>query len=147
MKKLKLLLIPLLTILFLVGCIKEKDTKTTGDTMKIMLSTDTSNNYVWTYTIMDSNVIDIKDEQFLTKADDETLDGETQVFIFKSFSTGEVEILLNYINQETGESKYDITYIINVDENKNITVSSKSGKYDKKIPTPIIYSEANTDTE
>lgn len=75
MKKIKVLLLTFALIL-LAGCGKSLTNKSTGDTMKISLDVDTSSNYVWSYSIMDSNVIDLKSEEFLTPADDETLDGD-----------------------------------------------------------------------
>ena len=142
MKKLKVLLLTIVLIL-LAGCGKILSNKSTGDTMKISLDVDTSSNYVWSYSIMDSNVIDLKSEEFLTPADDETLDGDAQVLTFKAFNEGESEIILSYMNNDSGKTKYDLTYVITVDENNNIKVKSKSGKYNKKLPNPVIYIETN----
>ena len=142
MKKLKVLLLTI-TLILLAGCGKILSNKSTGDTMKISLDVDTSSNYVWSYSIMDSNVIDLKSEEFLTPADDETLDGDAQVLTFKAFNEGESEIILSYMNNDSGKTKYDLTYVITVDENNNIKVKSKSGKYNKKLPNPVIYTETN----
>ena len=108
MKKIKVLLLTFALIL-LAGCGKSLTNKSTGDTMKISLDVDTSSNYVWSYSIMDSNVIDLKSEEFLTPADDETLDGDAQVLTFKAFNEGESEIILSYMNNDSGKTKYDIT--------------------------------------
>lgn len=142
MKKIKVLLLTFALIL-LAGCGKSLTNKSTGDTMKISLDVDTSSNYVWSYSIMDSNVIDLKSEEFLTPADDETLDGDAQVLTFKAFNEGESEIILSYMNNDSGKTKYDITYVITVDANKNIKVKEKSGKYSKKLRNPVIYTESN----
>lgn len=142
MKKLKVLLLTI-TLILLAGCGKILSNKSTGDTMKISLDVDTSSNYIWSYSIMDANVIDLKTEGFLTPADDETLDGEVQVLTFKAFNEGETEIIFSCTNSESGKTKYDLTYVITVDENNNIKVKSKSGKYSKKLPNPVIYTETN----
>ena len=142
MKKIKVLLLTFALIL-LAGCGKSLTNRSTGDTMKISLDVDTSSNYVWSYSIMDSNVIDLKSEEFLTPADDETLDGDAQVLTLKAFNEGESEIILSYMNNDSGKTKYDITYVITVDANKNIKVKEKSGKYSKKLPNPVIYTESN----
>ena len=106
MKKIKVLLLTFALVL-LAGCGKSLTNKSTGDTMKISLDVDTSSNYVWSYSIMDSNVIDLKSEEFLTPADDETLDGDAQVLTFKAFNEGESEIILSYMNNDSGKTKYD----------------------------------------
>ncbi len=140
-EKLKVLLT--IALILLAGCGKILSNRSTGDIMKILLDVDTSSNYIWFYSIMDANVIDLKTEEFLTPADDETLDGEAQVLTFKAFNEGETEIIFSCTNRESSKIKYDLTCVITVDENNNIKVKSKSGKYSKKLLNPVIYTETN----
>ena len=145
MKKIKIAVL-ILTAILLIGCVKKVGSDTKGDTMKFILETNVSEDYTWAYSIMDSNIIDIKSIDYLTPAD-ETLKTDAEVLIFKALSEGEVEIIISYTSNQTGESKYDLTYVLEVDADKNIKVKEKSGNYNKEIPSPIIYTEAESTDE
>ncbi len=146
MKKIKIAVL-ILTAILLIGCVKKVGSDTKGDTMKFILETNVSEDYTWAYSIMDSNIIDIKSIDYLTPADDQTLKTDAEVLIFKALSEGEVEIIISYTSNQTGESKYDLTYVLEVDADKNIKVKEKSGNYNKEIPSPIIYTEAESTDE
>lgn len=140
MKKIKIV-ISILMMVLLIGCTKNEDTK--GNFMKVMLETDLSEDYTWTYSVSDYNIVDIKNIDYLSQEDDSTLKSDVEVLTFKALSEGETDILIEYTSNQTGESKYDLSYILIVDADKNITISDKSGNYNKEIPDPIIFTNSD----
>ena len=70
MKKIKIV-ISILMMVLLIGCTKNEDTK--GNFMKVMLETDLSEDYTWTYSVSDYNIVDIKNIDYLSQEDDSTL--------------------------------------------------------------------------
>lgn len=139
MKRIKLLSVILLMLIMITGCNKEQK----GNMMKLELNCDAENGYVWQTTVLNSNVIKSVGDEFLYKGQDNVTETK-QIIRFKALESGTAEIEIKYINtsKEDKEKDYLIKYLIEVDNNLNIKILSKTGNfYEDEIITPNIYED------
>lgn len=137
MKRIKLLSVILLMLIVITGCNKEQK----GNMMKLELNCDAENGYVWQTTVLNSNVIKSVGDEFLYKGQDNVAETK-QIIRFKALESGTAEIEIRYINtsKEDKEKDYLIKYLIEVDNNLNIKILSKTGNfYEDEIITPELY--------
>lgn len=137
MKRIKLLSVILLMLIVITGCNKEQK----GNMMKLELNCDAENGYVWQTTVLNSNVIKSVGDEFLYKGQDNVAETK-QIIRFKALESGTAEIEIRYINtsKEDKEKDYLIKYLIEVDNNLNVKILSKTGNfYEDEIITPELY--------
>ena len=122
MKKLKVIGIVILMLFLVTGC---KSTEQKGNMMKLELNCDAEDGYFWQTTILNSNVIKSMGDEFLYKDQDDVLETKQRI-TFKAL--------------EAGNAQIEIKYIIEVDNDLNIKILSKSGKfYEDEVLEPTLY--------
>lgn len=150
MKKIKMLLASalVLTSIFSVGIQNaHADTKTDADTTvvteqakektaensvtgKISLHGNASTGYTWQYSVKDTSIAELSEEDSVS--DDPTGQlcgaGETHIWDIKGLKEGQTEVTFNYLRPWESEILESKTYIINVDSDLNVTVTEKQGE-------------------
>lgn len=144
MKKLKVIGIVILMLFLVTGC---KNTEQKGNMMKLELNCDAEDGYFWQTTILNSNVIKSMGDEFLYKDQDDVLETKQRI-TFKALEAGSAQIEIKYINpaNEDNDKDYNIKYIIEVDQDLNIKILSKSGNfYEDEVLEPTLYPDFTKD--
>lgn len=96
----------------------------------ISLHGNFSTGYVWQYAVEDKSIAELTDEEIIS--DDPTGErcgaGETHIWKVKGLKEGSTEVTFNYLRPWESEIDKNVTYIVNVDSNLNVTISEKTAE-------------------
>ena len=97
---------------------------------EITLHGNLSTGYEWQYNIINEDVAEIVDEKIVSDDETGTLcgAGETHTWKVKGLKEGSTEVTFNYLRPWESEIDKNVTYIVSVDSNLNVTISEKTAE-------------------
>lgn len=97
---------------------------------EITLHGNLSTGYEWQYDIIHEDVAEIVDEKIVSDDETGTLcgAGETHTWKVKGLKEGSTEVTFNYLRPWESEIDKNVTYIVSVDSNLNVTISEKTAE-------------------